>query len=395
MKKITFVGDILCQLSMLEASKTTDGYDFTNVFNDVKTLFATSDFIGGNLETPITDDVNELTSERYQFCSPVAFAQAVKEAGFDFVSTANNHCLDRGIQGINNTVRCLNNINLLHTGVFENKEKPLTIIKVGGLRLGLLSYTYGTNYFHNGVKLERKYRYKINMFQNQELDNIVDRYIHYHGGTRSGRLLHKIAYKLFPSRYSVYCFERSQRNHYWMKRLKKDIVQLKEQRVDLLIVFMHIGGQLRLQAMPYTKKMSKWLLNHGVNVVVGAHEHLVQGGVFDQIHNNKIATYCLGNFVAEDDVYKENPHGYKSEYSIAWHVYVDDTTKHITKSSFSILKTIPDEQSYVKVVPCVCLYSKLTDADAKAQLWDDMQLIAWRFCSKDIAATGVQEEYEI
>lgn len=395
MKKMTFVGDILCQMSMLEANKTTDGYDFNNIFKGVKALFATSDFVGGNLETPITDDVSELTCEQYQFCSPLAFVQAVKEAGFNFVSTANNHCLDRGIQGIDKTVRCLNRINIPHTGVFEKQEKPLSILQVGELKIGLLSYTYGTNYFHNGVKLEKKHRYKVNMFQNQELDNIVDRYIHYRGGMRSGRLLAKIVRKLCPSRYGVYCFERTQRNHYWMKQLKKDISELKNQKVDLLIAFMHIGGQLRLQAMPYTKKMSKWLLRHGVNIVVGAHEHLVQNGVFNQIHNNKIATYCLGNFVAEDDVYQEKPEGYKSEYSIAWHVYVDDETKCILKSSFSILKTIPDEQSYVKVVPCFDLYSQLTDSDAKAQLWDDMLLTAQRFCSKDIVAAGVQAEYEI
>ena len=78
--KITFVGDLMCQGGLLEQYRTSSGYDFSDVFRDLKPLFAASDYVVGNLETPIAPDDRDLTHARWEFCSPRAFAQAVKDA---------------------------------------------------------------------------------------------------------------------------------------------------------------------------------------------------------------------------------------------------------------------------------------------------------------------------
>ena len=170
--KITFVGDALCHGPMLEAYRVgPDRYDFSSVFADVKPLFAASDFVVANLETPIAPDNRDLTRERWSFCSPKEFVVALKEAGVDFVFTANNHCLDRGPEGVKRTIAALDEIGLPHTGTFATPaaaDEP-TVLDIGGFRIGLMAATYGSNAFSNHQYLDEGNRFMVNLFQDQEL----------------------------------------------------------------------------------------------------------------------------------------------------------------------------------------------------------------------------------
>ena len=133
--KITFLGDIMCQGPFLTAYGTESGYDFSPVFQEMKKTFSQADLVVGNLETPVTDN-SDLTKERYCFCSPKEFAEAAYDAGITCVSTANNHCMDRGRKGISATIRCLDEIGFAHTGVFDRggrdeKRNPLILSEIG------------------------------------------------------------------------------------------------------------------------------------------------------------------------------------------------------------------------------------------------------------------------
>ena len=76
--KITFLGDAMCQGPILRAyTKPGGGYDFSELFDGVRDFLAASDYVVANLETTIAPDDLDLTHERYSFCSPVAFAEAV------------------------------------------------------------------------------------------------------------------------------------------------------------------------------------------------------------------------------------------------------------------------------------------------------------------------------
>lgn len=129
--KVTFVGDVMCKAQMLGAYPDTGGssYDFSPLFARMEPYFAESDLAIANLETPISKDDRDLTSERFRFCSPREFAEAVRGCGIGLVSTANNHCLDRGIAGIDSTVEALDSEGLLHTGVFSDppRRAPLVV----------------------------------------------------------------------------------------------------------------------------------------------------------------------------------------------------------------------------------------------------------------------------
>lgn len=80
--KLTFVGDIMCKADMVDRYGDENGnYDFSGVFEGMKKYFAGSDFVLGNLETPISMDGAGLTKEKYSFNTPYQFAIAAHEAG--------------------------------------------------------------------------------------------------------------------------------------------------------------------------------------------------------------------------------------------------------------------------------------------------------------------------
>ena len=84
-----------------------------------------------------------------QFSSPDALAITLRESGFDALVTANNHCVDRGKQGLERTITMLDSFNIPHTGTFVDtvsrmNDSPLVLEK-NGFKIALLNYTYGTN----------------------------------------------------------------------------------------------------------------------------------------------------------------------------------------------------------------------------------------------------------
>lgn len=349
--KLSFLGDIMCKYQMLisfayRTSGRQSAFDFESLFEEVKPLLAESDYVFANLETPISENNTDLCCERFRFNAPYEFAEAVKQAGIRFVSTANNHCLDRGIDGLNATVRSLERLGIGHTGTYCEKTEAPCIVTVSGIRLGILACTYGTNATYNGCYLSDGDAWCVDLYQRQELP-APD------GGNRYS----------FARRHALYNKLRS----------------VREEHPDLVILLLHTGGQYHREATPETEKLCNTFLQKGVNIVVGSHEHVVHGGNFRQISQNKLAAYSLGNFCGIAGVY-DVPFDKLSEYSVAWHVYVDKETKQITKTSFSVLKTVqPDSRSFKnKVIPVYDLQNRLS-GEALIKLKNDVNRIVSSF----------------
>ena len=101
--KISFVGDIMCEYPYLKASKKKGKYNFDKTFEFLKKYLKNSDYVIGNLETPISNILG-YTYDYYQFNTPESLLKSLKDAGFDLLTTANNHCLDRRIEGLKQTM---------------------------------------------------------------------------------------------------------------------------------------------------------------------------------------------------------------------------------------------------------------------------------------------------
>ena len=135
--KLSFVGDIMCKKQQIEASrKPNNEYNFDKCLSGIKHFFEKSDYISGNLETPITKNNLGLTEQNFSFNTPMEFAKAIKNNNINLLTTANNHALDRGKKGLLETLECLEDLSIEHIGTYKSKEERnlfLKLINVKGL----------------------------------------------------------------------------------------------------------------------------------------------------------------------------------------------------------------------------------------------------------------------
>ena len=119
---IRVVGDIMCHDRQLAGALQADGgYSMEDWFDPIRESLGGADLTIGNLETCF----------------------AGEEAGFDVLTTANNHTYDFRAAGIERTLRVLDERGLAHTGAYAQQSDydELLICDVGGVRVGVLAYT--------------------------------------------------------------------------------------------------------------------------------------------------------------------------------------------------------------------------------------------------------------
>ncbi|HLL86739.1 MAG TPA: CapA family protein [Thermoleophilaceae bacterium] len=119
-------------------------YDFRPMFRYVKPTIAGADLGICHLETPLTRGE---PAGYPMFAAPADLAPAIKDAGWDACTTASNHSLDRGQEGIDTTTRLLDRAGVAHTGSFRSRAERdrTTILDVKGVKVALLAYTESTN----------------------------------------------------------------------------------------------------------------------------------------------------------------------------------------------------------------------------------------------------------
>lgn len=243
---LLFAGDLMQHQGQIDAARVTNGYDYSSYFKYVKEEIGDADLAIGNLEVT-------LAGKPYKgypaFSAPDEYLTAIQDAGFDVLTTANNHCLDRGKKGLERTIRLLDSLKILHAGTYINSEErdkqyPL-ILEKNGFRIALLNYTYGTN----GIPVT-----------SPNIVNYIDTTI-----------------------------------------IAKDILASKEKSPDIIIACMHWG--IEYESLPNKEQtaLTEWLLQKGVTHVIGSHPHVIQPIEIrkDLLTDNKhVVVYSLGNFIS-------------------------------------------------------------------------------------------------
>ena len=97
-----------------------------------------------NLETSFADAPY---SNYPTFNSPASLATALKDIGVDIITTAGNHCLDKGFKGLSETIDVLDSNGLEHLGTYKTAEdqEKLFVKDINGAKVAFIDYTYGTN----------------------------------------------------------------------------------------------------------------------------------------------------------------------------------------------------------------------------------------------------------
>ena len=143
--RLAFVGDIMCHMEQLNAARISTGeYDFNYVFRYISPYIQSADFSIGNLETTL---VHSNFAGWPLFRSPRALAEALVNAGFDMVTTGNNHSFDAFVPGVRSTIEILNDVGLPFTGTFLTPEcrEEITVFEVNGFTFAIVNMTMHKN----------------------------------------------------------------------------------------------------------------------------------------------------------------------------------------------------------------------------------------------------------
>lgn len=247
---ISFVGDLMCHSPQFQfAQISKDSFDFRPVFCEVKQYLTKADLTIGNLETTISGKESRYSGYPL-FNTPEEYLEALKDAGFDILLTANNHSLDRGKKGLLRMVEMIKKNGLESVGSYNSQQDrdSIRIYEINGIKIAILAYTYGLN--GNYIAKNEKY-----------LVNVIDTTL-----------------------------------------LKKDILDSRNKYADIILVYFHFGNEYQRNPSSFQKEIVKRAIDYGADLIIGSHPHVIQPIEYFSSNKNKIGkgliAYSLGNFIS-------------------------------------------------------------------------------------------------
>ncbi len=246
-----FMGDIMQHDRQFipEFDSASNKYDYSGYYKYVSPIIKQADVAVANLEVTLA---GKPYSGYPQFSAPDELAVYSKQAGIDYMTTANNHSNDKGKKGVLRTIKMLDSLEINHLGTYINdslrKATYPYVIQKNGIKVALLNYTYGTN-------------------------GIPD---------KAPTIVNRIDKKI----------------------ILEDIKAAKAKNVDKIIVVAHWGKEYQTHPDDYQKNIGNFLLKNGVDIVVGGHPHYIQPmeyykeGTYGSVKDERLIAWSLGNFVS-------------------------------------------------------------------------------------------------
>jgi poly-gamma-glutamate capsule biosynthesis protein CapA/YwtB (metallophosphatase superfamily) len=147
-KTISFsaVGDLMCHGTQLKYAKLEDNtFDFNPNYVAIKKYLSRTDFTIGNYET--VTNKNKKYKGYPVFNTPPEYLEALKNAGFDFLTTTNNHATDGRKEGVLATIDVIDSLGLHYIGTFKSRKDrdSIRIYEKHDIKFSILSYSYGVN----------------------------------------------------------------------------------------------------------------------------------------------------------------------------------------------------------------------------------------------------------
>ena len=252
--RLRAVGDNLIHIQLYEAARLTEGgYDFHGMYEHILGLINEAEIAVINQETILVEDENKVSSFP-AFGSPMAVGDAIIDAGFNVVTHASNHALDKGYKAICDTVsyweRRQEDKDIVYTGIHTSKEdqEKIRVVVRDGIRVAILNYTSTLNY-----------------------------------------------HPVMPSH--SYCVDVMK--GYTKGRIKKQIEEARK-IADIVAVFPHWGCEYLYEPVDLQKEWAFIFANAGADIIIGTHPHVVQNmTVITTEDNRKVpCIFSLGNYIS-------------------------------------------------------------------------------------------------
>lgn len=305
---LIMAGDMLVHDKIYnEARKNANnnGYDFKQMLTYIKDIVKDYDLAYYNEEVVLGGSSIGLSSYP-AFNSPYEVGLDMIDTGFNMVSLATNHTLDRGIKAIENSLDFWNSTDVYTAGSYKTMEERnnIKIKEKNNITYAMLNYTYGTN----GIKRPNGYESYVNIW------------------------------------------DMSNKNSYeeYKNVVKQDIENIRN-KVDVLIVAMHFGEEYNFNTTWYQEDSSNFLSSLGVDIIIGTHSHVL--GPIKWI-NNTLVIYSLGNFLSAHEVVNiSNRIGLLSSIDIVKEVKDNNTTIKLENLNNDLIYTYHNNYKDFKVIP--------------------------------------------
>ncbi|WP_338768387.1 CapA family protein [Bernardetia sp. ABR2-2B] len=249
--KVTFAftGDLMCHGSQYKAVfEGNDTYNFIPVFEGVKPFLSAADVMVGNLETVLAGKGKNYKSYP-QFNTPNAYADALKDAGFDIIVTVNNHTYDQGKAGVLRTLDELDKRNfdaVLGSYRTQEAQDEIKVFEKNEIKYSILAYTQFSNITLRSAE--------SHLFQ------LID-----------------------------------------TAKVGQDIQKARKQGAEIVLIHYHWGAEYKPEPNSYQKMITEKTIELGADVIIGGHPHVLQPLKKYKSKGNAtldsgIVAYSMGNF---------------------------------------------------------------------------------------------------
>ncbi len=267
--KISFVGDlILLRPAVHRGYNPQDAsYDFSSMFEFTEEYFHKDDLTIGVFEGPCAGEAHQYSTSSYDdgihlvLNFPDEYVRDVKKAGFDLVTTSNNHIYDCGIEGALRTVDVLQKEGLDYVGTHLSKQQreKIKVVTVKGKRIAILAYTYGSNYISEEDLLNGVYAQHV----------------------------------------SILCSPQSANYDRVREQVAADFAKAKELQPDIILVLPHMGEQFLLAPDDYQLAWCDYFTELGADIILSDHPHSPQPVEWRKGADGRdvVIVHCPGNYV--------------------------------------------------------------------------------------------------
>ncbi|MET3698967.1 poly-gamma-glutamate synthesis protein (capsule biosynthesis protein) [Bacillus oleivorans] len=243
------IGDILIHDWLYEDAfeKGINGsYNFDPMFANITPLLQKPDILLANQESILGG--KEIGISNYPlFNSPQEAGDAIIKAGVDIISTANNHTLDKGENGVLSAIQYYESVGLPYVGSYKSFEdqKKLRIIEKNKISIAFLSYTISTN----GLPVPDGKEYLVNVVNEEKIRNEI-------------------------------------------KRAKE--------AADVVVMSIHWGQEYIRFPNQHQIDLAQFFISEGVDIVFGHHPHVLQPIEWVETEKGEtgLVVFSLGNFLS-------------------------------------------------------------------------------------------------
>ncbi|MBR2109596.1 MAG: CapA family protein [Ruminococcus sp.] len=300
-----------------------NGYDFSPMVENLKQFTKNCDVNYYNQETVLAAYDGLSPSTYPMFVSPTEAGDAMVNLGYNLVSTATNHAMDGGEQGILNECKYWKKQkNVLMAGTYDSQKSrdAIKIKECNGITYTMLNYTYDTN----GIPTPEGKDYMIN---------------------------------IWPTDLSINNPEADENYQAYKKQVKKDIDAVRD-KVDFLIVAIHAGVEYMPDESAYQDDMAEFLSENDVDLMIGTHPHVIEPARYV---GDMMCYYSMGNLLCSQ--------------------YQDENYNKVTSilSTFTVKKTKSNGKVKIKLEDMdnqllYCYYEKKARNDFKIIPFSNKQI---------------------